>query len=76
VVRAYEEGGWGFVRGVLEKPGVLEELTGLAELQRQMQAMVDGCDFDDEENDGRLAEERGAGGSRGENCSDDDWAEI
>ena len=71
VVKAYEEQGWGFVREVLEKPGVLEELTGLAELHRQMQLMVDDCDFEEEEDGG---EEEGGRASEG--GSDDGWAEL
>ena len=62
VVRACDVRGWGFVGEAPEKPGVLEELAGLAELYRQVQLMVDECVFEEQEEGG--VEEAGADGGR------------
>jgi ubiquitin-like modifier-activating enzyme ATG7 len=71
VLEAYRRDGWGFVAKVLRDPKGLEELTGLAELQRQMLQMELEMEAATEE-EGPAAGGTGAGGGD----SDDDWAEL
>jgi hypothetical protein len=63
-VDAFRKEGWQFVLKVLHDPAHLEEVTGLAELQRKTAAML-ACDDEGDED--------GSGGAGG---SDDDWAEL
>jgi ubiquitin-like modifier-activating enzyme ATG7 len=71
VLEAYRRDGWGFVAKVLQNPKWLEELTGLAELQRQMLQMELELAAAAED------EATAAGGTgAGASGSDDDWAEL
>jgi ubiquitin-like modifier-activating enzyme ATG7 len=63
VRQQYSADGWGFIAKVLQQPGELEELTGLAELHRQAAAM----DLSSASEDGE-----GPAGAAGE----DDWTEL
>jgi ubiquitin-like modifier-activating enzyme ATG7 len=63
VRQQYSSDGWGFIAKVLQQPGELEELTGLAELHRQAAAM----DLSSASEDGE-----GPSGAAGE----DDWTEL
>jgi len=55
VVERYEEDGVGFIMEVLEKPGVLEKVTGLDKLYEEMEGL--GVEVDEEEEEGGDGEE-------------------
>ena len=49
VIEKYKEEGWEFVKRVLNESGYVEEVSGLAEVQRQAEKLGDDVDWDDEE---------------------------
>lgn len=52
IIRAYEEGGWDFVKRALCERGYVDEVSGLAEVQRRaMEADAAGWGSDEEEDD-------------------------
>ncbi|KAI0134416.1 hypothetical protein BJ170DRAFT_699908 [Xylariales sp. AK1849] len=58
ILSAYNTDGWEFLKRALEDKEYVSELSGLAEVQRQAQAVEDDLDWDDEDeneggNDGR-----------------------
>ena len=55
IVNTYITEGWSFVEKCLNEQGYVEELSGLAEVQRAAEAAAADIDFDDEE-DGELDE--------------------
>ncbi|KAF4551447.1 Ubiquitin-like modifier-activating enzyme atg7-like protein [Elsinoe fawcettii] len=59
IVGAYEHDGWEFVKRAISEQGYVEEVSGLAEVQRRAEEVADDVDWDDEE--GEL-EEIGADG--------------
>ncbi|KAG8629229.1 hypothetical protein KVT40_003094 [Elsinoe batatas] len=59
IVGAYEHDGWAFVKRAISEQGYVEEVSGLAEVQRRADEVADDVDWDDEE--GEL-EEIGAEG--------------
>lgn len=56
VIEKYKQEGWEFVKRVLNERGYVEEVSGLAEVQRQAEKLEEDVDWDDEE----------AGGDEGE----------
>lgn len=55
IIRAYEEGGWAFVKRALCERGYVDEVSGLAEVQRRAEAAdAAGWGSDDAEDDGDL----------------------
>lgn len=66
VLQQYRADGWGFLLRVLQQPGELEELTGLAELHRQAAAM----DLSS------ASSEDGEGGAKAAGEGEDDWTEL
>ncbi|CAI6335424.1 unnamed protein product [Periconia digitata] len=57
VIKAYEADGWGFVKKALNERGWVEEMSGLAEVQRRADEMAEDVDWDDE--DGEMDEGEG-----------------
>ena len=57
IVAAYEKHGWGFVKQAINEKGYVEEISGLAEVQRRAeeaeQAMEDWSE-DEEDGEGEL----------------------
>jgi ubiquitin-like modifier-activating enzyme ATG7 len=57
-VQAYETEGWEFIRRALSEKGWVEEVSGLAEVQRKAEEMEGDVDWDEEdeveEGDGEL----------------------
>lgn len=49
VIKAYEEDPWGFVKRALNEKGWVEEMSGLAEVQRKAEEMAEDVEWDDEE---------------------------
>ena len=49
VLNAYEKDGWEFVKQALNERGYVEELSGLAEVQRRAEEAAKEFDIDDEE---------------------------
>jgi ubiquitin-like modifier-activating enzyme ATG7 len=68
VLQQYAAEGWGFVSCVLHNPGLLEELTGLAELHRQAAALDLESGSDDDSDAGGAAAPRQAG--------EGEWTEL
>jgi ubiquitin-like modifier-activating enzyme ATG7 len=68
VLQQYASDGWGFILRVLQQPGELEELTGLAELHRQAAAM--------DLSSASSSEDGGEGPRGGSGDEDDDWHEL
>jgi len=56
VIAAYENDPWGFVSKALEEKGWVEEMSGLAEVQRRADEAADDVEWD-EEDEGGLDEE-------------------
>lgn len=56
VIEAYEADPWGFVKRALNEKGWVEEMSGLAEVQRQADAAADDVEWD-EEDEGGLEDE-------------------
>jgi ubiquitin-like modifier-activating enzyme ATG7 len=55
VVRAYDRDGWAFVRRALAEKGFVEEVSGLAEVQRRAEELDAELDWEGEEDgDGEL----------------------
>lgn len=59
IVRAYEQGGWEFIKRALAEKDYVTELSGLAEVHRQAELAADNVDWDsepgeDEEGEGEL----------------------
>jgi len=50
ILRAYKEHGWEFVKRALNEKGYVEELSGLAEVQRAAEKAMADMEFSDEEN--------------------------
>lgn len=57
ILSAYREGGWDFIKRALEDKDYVAELSGLAEVQRQAEALSNDVDWDEED-----AEEGGVDG--------------
>ncbi|KAL9095443.1 MAG: hypothetical protein Q9165_002314 [Trypethelium subeluteriae] len=57
ILAAYEQEGWDFVKRALGERGYVEELSGLAEVQRRAEEAMAGMDLEDEEDDEALEEE-------------------
>ncbi|KAF2747115.1 hypothetical protein M011DRAFT_403271, partial [Sporormia fimetaria CBS 119925] len=55
IISLYEEDPWGFVKRALNEKGYVEDVSGLAEVQRSADEAAEGLEWDDE--DGELAEE-------------------
>jgi ubiquitin-like modifier-activating enzyme ATG7 len=70
VLQQHAREGWSFLARVLQQPGCLEELTGLAELHRQAAALDLGGGSD------AGSDEGGAGGGGSGSDSDADWAQL
>jgi len=56
IVDAYEDGGWEFIKRAMNETGYVEEISGLAELQRSAALIEDegGVDWEEEEGEGEL----------------------
>jgi ubiquitin-like modifier-activating enzyme ATG7 len=54
VTERYKKDGWEFVKRVLNEKGYVEEVSGLAEVQRQAEKAEEDVDWDEEEGDGEL----------------------
>ena len=56
ILNAYKKDGWKFVKKAINEKGFVEELSGLAELQRKAEALADNdVDWDEgEDGDGEL----------------------
>jgi ubiquitin-like modifier-activating enzyme ATG7 len=52
VIEKYKQEGWEFVKRVLNERGYVEEVSGLAEVQRQAEKLGKEVDWDDEEEGG------------------------
>jgi len=66
VLQQYRADGWAFLLRVLQQPGELEELTGLAELHRQAAAM----------DMSSASSEDGEEGAKAAGEGEDDWTEL
>lgn len=71
VVAAYEQQGPSFLLGALRDPGVLEKVTGLAEMHAAMDAML-------LEEEDKVEEEggRGKGKTEGDEEEEEDWTTL
>jgi len=49
VVSAYQEGGWEFVKKALNEKGYVEELSGLAEVQRLAELAAEDVDWEEDD---------------------------
>ena len=49
MIKAYEEDPWGFVQKALNEKGWVEELSGLAEVQRRADEAADDVDWEEDE---------------------------
>jgi ubiquitin-like modifier-activating enzyme ATG7 len=49
ILSAYRTDGWEFLKRALEDKDYVNELSGLAEVQRQAQAVEDDLDWDEED---------------------------
>ncbi|KAI9688833.1 MAG: Autophagy protein 7 [Bathelium mastoideum] len=49
ILEAYEKDGWNFVKRALGEKGYVEELSGLAEVQRRAEEAIAGMDIEDDE---------------------------
>lgn len=58
IIKLYREDSWGFVRRALNERGWVEEVSGLAEVQRRAEEAAEGLEWDDE---GELSAEEGDG---------------
>ncbi|KAL9063854.1 MAG: hypothetical protein Q9157_008057 [Trypethelium eluteriae] len=58
ILATYEKDGWDFVKRALGEKGYVEELSGLAEVQRRAEEAMAGMDLEDDE-DGEALEEEG-----------------
>ena len=58
IIKLYREDSWGFVRRALNERGWVEEVSGLAEVQRRAEEAAEGLEWDDE---GELGAEEGDG---------------
>jgi ubiquitin-like modifier-activating enzyme ATG7 len=58
IVDPYRKDGWGFVKRALNERGYVEELSGLAEIQRSAEKAAADMEWDEE---GELGEEEGEG---------------
>ncbi|MCJ1366205.1 Autophagy protein 7 [Acarospora aff. strigata] len=56
VVQAYRQGGWEFVKRALNEKGYVEELSGLAEVQRAAEEADAGLDWEEESDTGDAEE--------------------
>lgn len=56
ILEAYEKEGWEFVKRAINEKGYVEELSGLAEVQRKADQLGDELEWDEEE-----GEEEGEG---------------
>ena len=59
VVSAYERDGWDFVMRALNEQGYVEELSGLAEVQRQANEAENDLDWDADEGDEVIDDDEG-----------------
>lgn len=57
ILEAYEKDGWDFVKRALGEKGYVEELSGLAEVQKRAEEAMAGMDIEDEEDSEALEEE-------------------
>ena len=57
ILNAYEEDGWEFVKRAIGEKDYVEELSGLAEVQRRAEEAIAGMDIEDEEDAEALEEE-------------------
>jgi ubiquitin-like modifier-activating enzyme ATG7 len=57
VIAAYEADPWGFVQKALNEKGWVEEMSGLAEVQRQADAALADIEFEEEDDEGGLDDE-------------------
>lgn len=56
IIRKYEHSGWNFIRDALSKKGFVEEVSGLAEIQRQAEKAEADLEAweEDEDDDGEM----------------------
>jgi ubiquitin-like modifier-activating enzyme ATG7 len=54
VVRAFEKDGWAFLRRALAEKGFVEQVSGLAEVQRRAEELDADVDWEGEDEDGEL----------------------
>lgn len=59
IVERYERDGWEFVKRAVGEKGFVEEVSGLAEVQRQAEAAMEGMDEEEEEGWGEEGEGTG-----------------
>lgn len=59
IVQAYDTEGWDFVQKALNEPGYVEDLSGLAEVQRRAEEASNDVDWDDEDDQIPDVEEEG-----------------
>lgn len=52
ILKAYEDGGWDFVKRAINEKGYVEEVSGLAEVQRLAEEADKDVEWDSEEDDG------------------------
>ncbi|KAK7754829.1 Autophagy protein 7 [Diatrype stigma] len=52
ILSAYRDGGWDFIKRALEDKDYVAELSGLAEVQRQAEALSNDVDWDEEDEEG------------------------
>ncbi|KAK6500602.1 Autophagy protein 7 [Arthrobotrys conoides] len=50
MLSAFDDGGWEFVKKAMNEPGFIEEISGLAEVQRAAAAVEDELDWSEEDN--------------------------
>lgn len=51
MIAAYEADPWGFVQRALNEKGWVEELSGLAEVQRRADEAADGLEWEEDDDD-------------------------
>jgi ubiquitin-like modifier-activating enzyme ATG7 len=56
IIKAYRENEWDFVKRALNEKGYVEELSGLAEVQRRATAVEEGSELDWSESEEDAAE--------------------
>ena len=61
IIQLYEEDPWGFVQRALNERGWVEEVSGLAEVQRLAEEAAEGLEWDSEVEDGGVDDGEGEG---------------
>lgn len=59
IVDAYQKGGWDFIKKAMNEKGYVEELSGLAEVQRLAELAAGDVDWEEDDEDIEEVDEEG-----------------